>query len=605
MAPARRLSALALFLLASFLSPGFLAQEAKPREEFDDVRVVGCAAFTEKELLAAGGLKRPSKLQIFRKRFSIKRSAVEEGAKEIQLFYQRNGYFEATATLRGGESGVAEVAVTEGAACSVSEVILGLDPEDAPTGPVSLDSVRASLPLKAGERFTVHAYEGAQKAATRAFKDNGFPFADTKAEALADLATHTVTVRLTVTPKGRAVFGPVLVQGVKHTEEVIIRRALVFTEGEPYDQRLVEKSQNALFAMGLFESVAVFPKRKSEPGTATMVVRVREGRHHRVRVGLGYGTYEEVRWQLAWETLRVNDRILTLGTSVKSSAIETNATGYLKRPYFLSHDNTLLSDVTYGKTVYPEFTYHSLWGRVGVEHDFTERLQGAVFAKGDRVSEVSPEPKLARAVPPSAVSPATFASLEGSLTWRTTDDFLAPTRGFLLNVAAEPVTDLTSDVRFTKASVDGRAYFDLTHDTVLALKLKVGAILTDAKTSKIHVTKRFYAGGQGSVRGYGWNILGPLSAKGALLGGDGLLEASAELRFPLKGDLKGLVFVDAGNAFREPWKYPTEHIYYGAGFGLRYKTPVGPVGVDIAFRLKDYPLETSPYQFYFFIGYAF
>lgn len=595
----------ALVALSLFLVPSTRAQEPKKRGEFDDVRVRGSQAFAEKELLAAGSLRRPSKLQLFRKRYTIKREDVEDGAAEIQLFYQRNGYYEATATLAEGGGGTAEIQVAEGPPSRVARVTVVLEPPDAQTGGVSVEGLLASLALKAGDIFTVHAYEHAQKAVERAFKDNGFPFAQVKAEASVDLAAHAVTVQITATPKLQAVFGPVLVQGVQHTEEVIIRRALLFTEGEPYDQRLVERSQDALLAMGLFESVAVFPKRKSEPGTATMVVRVREGRHHRARVGLGYGTYEEMRWQLNWETLRLNDHILTLGTSVKSSKIETNANGYLKRPYFLSRANTLLSDVTYGKNVYPEFSFHSLWGRFGVERAFTDRITGRVFAKGERVTEVSPEAPLAKAVPPSAVSPANFASFEASVTWRTTDDLLAPTKGFLLNLAAEPAEDVTNQVRFTRALADGRAYFDLTHEMVLALKLRIGAILTSVKSSKINVTRRFYAGGQGSVRGYGWNILGPCSEKGVLLGGDGLLEASAELRFPLKGDLKGLVFVDAGSAFREPWHYPVSNLYYGAGFGLRYKTPVGPVGVDVAFKLKDYPLENSPYQFYFFIGYAF
>ena len=131
----------------------------------------------------------------------------------------------------------------------------------------------------------------------------------------------------------------------------------------------------------------------------------------------------------------------------------------------------------------------------------------------------------------------------------------------------------------------------LTSDWVIAFKLKLGAILTGVDPSQIHITQRFYAGGSGSVRGYGYNVLGPLSPKGVLLGGDAIMEASSELRFPLTGDLEGVLFVDTGNAFKKSFKVSGQDLYTGAGFGVRYKTPVGPIGLDLAWKLKKYPLD--------------
>ena len=491
------------------------APEMAPGQEYGDVRLQGNKAFSEKALLATAGIARPPKFHPFKKRATLKRADLEAGVQEMLLFYQRNGYFEAAAELADGPAKGAVIRVSEGAPSLVAGVALELKPENADPGPVSLEALKVALPLKASEIFTAQAYEEAQKKVVQAFKEHGFPFAEVEAEAVADVQAHTVAVRLWAEPNAKAVFGPALIQGIVHTEEAIIRRALLFKEGQPYDQSLVDKSQDVLYAMGLFETVTIFPKRKSEPGTAVMVVRVKEGRHKRVRVGLGYGSYEGARGQIDWETLRVDGRILTLGTSVKASQLETNATAYLKRPFFLSSANTFLADVTYGWTDYPYFDWYTLRGRVGIEHQFNKWLKGTLSLEANRVTDISAQPPLAKAVPPSAQAPATLPSLEASLTLRTTDDVFSPTRGFLVNVSAEPTLDSTNRTEFTRVIADGRSYVGLTSDWVIAFKLKLGAILTGVDPSQIHITQRFYAGGSGSVRGYGYNVLGPLSPKGA------------------------------------------------------------------------------------------
>lgn len=599
--------ALAVIFALSLCLGGLAARAQEPgaRDAYDKVRITGNQAFTAAQLLEAAGITPPAKWQLFRKRNTLKRKALEDGIEDMVLFYQRNGYFEASARLADGGGDTAEIRVTEGAPARVSDVVLSLKPEDAATGPVSPERVRESLPIKKGDVFTVQAYESAQKAVTGAFKRGGFPFAATEAEAVVDMAAHAVEVHLSATPKGPAVFRTISVEGIVHTEETIIRRALTFHQGEPYDQEKVDESQNALYALGLFDNVAIWPKRKSEPGFADMVVRLKEGRHRRVKIGLGYGTYEGVRTQISWETLRVDDRILTLGVSAKISEIETTAAGYLKRPYFLSPSNTLLADAGLGKNEFPFFDFRSLRGRLGVEHKLTKTLTVGLYARGVRIIDVTNDPSLLGSVPKESREAASIPSVQATLTWKTTDDPFSPTKGFITDVSVEPSQDATNGVQFTRAIVEGKSFWSLTPSVVLAARVKLGAIFTGADTSQLHITQRFYAGGPISVRGYRFNILGPISAKGALVGGKGLLEASAELRFPIKGDITGVAFLDAGNAFRKPYNYDLSRLYYGTGLGVRYKTLVGPIGLDLAFRLKKYPLDNSPYLLYFFIGYAF
>jgi outer membrane translocation and assembly module TamA len=91
---------------------------------------------------------------------------------------------------------------------------------------------------------------------------------------------------------------------------------------------------------------------------------------------------------------------------------------------------------------------------------------------------------------------------------------------------------------------------------------------------------RFFAGGPGSIRGYAPNRVGPLDSQGRPIGGDSLLVGSVELRFPISGDLGGVVFVDAGNVYSGSPAYDLGDLRVGVGPGIRYNTPIGPFRLD-------------------------
>jgi translocation and assembly module TamA len=108
------------------------------------------------------------------------------------------------------------------------------------------------------------------------------------------------------------------------------------------------------------------------------------------------------------------------------------------------------------------------------------------------------------------------------------------------------------------------------------------------------------------LRGYRFSSISPLSSNLSLEGGKGLVESSIEYRFPFRDDFKGVVFLESGKATRKSNPFETgEPLKNDIGFGLRYITPVGPVGMDIAFRLNKAEHSSSPFQIALFIGYSF
>ena len=155
------------------------------------------------------------------------------------------------------------------------------------------------------------------------------------------------------------------------------------------------------------------------------------------------------------------------------------------------------------------------------------------------------------------------------------------------------------------ATVGGSAYYGLDPNRrfVLAGRARLG-ILTGEPVEDIPASKRYYAGGGGSIRGYEFQSVGPLDDGNDPTGGRSLLEFSGELRIRLTDTIGVVPFIDAGTA--STTEYPTleEELQWAAGLGLRYYTAIGPLRADIAVPLNKRDFDDD-YQFYVSLGQSF
>ena len=314
----------------------------------------------------------------------------------------------------------------------------------------------------------------------------------------------------------------------------------------------------------------------------TVPIRItsEKNRRHVYTISAGYGTDTGARAKLGWEDRRFNDRGHRLRAQVLTSSVEDSVgltyaipwedPALEKLSFELRGFTEQNADVeTSGGTFKVGLTQvRGRWQRVlSVTLDSTE----------DKVTTTSGgSPRVDRKRSQLLVPGITFARLP--------PDFLgsnAVPAGFRAEVLAS-TSALGSDTNFTRIDLRDDHRFRLNPDWYIYLRAEVGVSVV-GDFEELPAQYRFFAGGDQSVRGYGYEELSPVDADGNKVGGRHLLTGTFELQRNLPKNLVGAVFVDAGNAF-DNFGDPLE---YSAGIGLRYRLPFLSVGIDVAQSISD------------------
>jgi len=420
----------------------------------------------------------------------------------------------------------------------------------------------------------------------------------TDRKAVVDHDTAGMTVRLQVDPGPPARFGPLEIDGLTDVEEDYVRHILDWPEGETYDDRVIVEARRTLAATGLFRSVNIEPAQSVAPDGALAVdIRVSEAKHRTIAAGVKYSTDEGLGGELSWEHRNLLGRQERLRLSAEASQVRQEGSLDFRKPEFLLRDLTLHLNGTGRIQDTDAYDEQTASGFAGLEKRFREIWTAAVgvTAEYSRIDEDGVESTYALiGIPLSAARDGT-------------DDLLDPREGTRLRLTATPFfATIEDDVSFTIFEATGSAYFGLGKDRRLvpALRTRIGSIV-GADTLDIPITKRFFAGGGGSVRGYEFQKAGPLTSDGDPIGGRSVLEAGLELRWQATDKIGIVPFVEGGNVYDSITPDFGENLFWAAGIGLRYFTVAGPIRLDVAFPLNKREGIDDDYQYYISLGQAF
>lgn len=469
----------------------------------------------------------------------------------------------------------------------LSEVTLtGLSPTD----PREI-ALRGLFTVKAGDPADTDLILASIDALKFGMAEGGYPFAKVDEPVLrVDHDEDDATLAVIVATGGYRRYGHIRVAGDPPFDAAHIDDIARFHPGDPYQLSEITDLQRALVATGLVGSAEVKAEQGVDPETADLLVTLTKAPPRTIAGALGYGTGEGAKAEVSWQhrNLFPPEGALTLRGVLGTQ--EQSASAIFRRSNFHARDRVLNAQLSFRNVQLD--AYNATTGTLSAS---LERQTNIIFQKswtwsvgGELI--LSDERDLYGETFIPRRRTYFIAATPLSLNYDGSDDLLDPKRGFRLGGRLSPELSLQGSVfSYVRAQVDASGYLPISDRLVLAARVRVGTIL-GASADRIAPTRRFYAGGGGSVRGYAYQAIGPRDLNNDPVGGRSLAEISIEARFRFGSARQfGIVpFVDAGTISADPW--PSIHeMRVGAGIGVRYYSNFGPIRVDVGTPVNPQP----------------
>jgi translocation and assembly module TamA len=403
-------------------------------------------------------------------------------------------------------------------------VELGLDPATPARGP------RIAA---AGQQWVVRMTQ------------RGYPFArvvDRRSVINRDTKTMSVVLRVDAGVPAR--FGPVTISGLDRVDPAYVRRLVTWEQGEIYDSRKTEKLRRRLSQTRVFASIGIKPDAElDDQGELPVAIGLVEGRPRTVGFGIDYSTDVGVGSNVFWEHRNFFGQGEQLRLNITASEIEQSLEANVRKPTYPGRRQALLLNVALSNEDTDAYKERSASALAAIESRYLEDwlMTAGLAPEFSDVKEMGDKEKFL------------LLGLPITATRDLRDERLNPTRGTRLNLTLTPYIGLgDEDSNWLTGTAAGSGYLAVDEDRrfVLANRAKVG-FLYGADNENVPASKRFYAGGGGSIRGYEFQSVGDLDAFNDPIGGRSVIEVSSEFRMRVTEQIGLVPFVDGGTVYEE------------------------------------------------------
>ncbi|MBH9538713.1 autotransporter assembly complex protein TamA [Novosphingopyxis sp. YJ-S2-01] len=495
--------------------------------------------------------------------------------------------------------------------------ILNVQPGERYTfGSITLDSppivppdlLTSNFGLKVGNPIIAANVLAAEANLSVTAPQNGYPFFEIgQRDILLDSVPATGAYTLPITPGPRSSFGGFETSGDLAFDSEHVALLARFERGDLYDSRKTDDLRQALVATGLFNTVTVEPKQTGETapdGTeyVTLDVVQNAGPPRTIAGSAGYGTGQGFRVEGSWQHRNLFPPEGALIAHAVAGTQEQGAGVTFRRSNAGKRDRTV--ELTLNALRNDFDAYNALTGRLAgrISYDSTPIWQKPLTYGYGFELVGSYEEGYNEALGAREKELYFIGALPGQVTFDQSNDLLNPTKGYRLTARLSPEVALNDGTRtYARTLLEATAYQPFGESFVLAGRVRAGAI-AGIDRNDLAPSRRYYAGGGGSVRGYGYQQLGPKDPNGRPIGGRSLNEASIEGRYRF-GNYGIVAFVDAGQVY-ESVLPKGKDLRYGVGIGGRFYTNFGPFRLDVATPINRQPGE-SIVSVYVSIGQAF
>lgn len=518
--------------------------------------------------------------------------------EEVEAILRAEGYFQGKVKVGSGRERVS-IAVDPGPRVTVGKVSVKIE------GPArslpAFAGVSSLENLAPGQPFRAEAWQGAKRALLDSLNSEGFLRAEIAAsEARVDLGSNTVALEVTAGSGPRIAFGDLEVSGLQRYDRRIVEDLKTFSAGEPYSRAKLEEFASRLRLAEYFSSISALPdlvelQRNPAAERVDVQVIVAEVPRRRVVFGLGYSTDEGPRGQVGFEHRDLFGSNLQMQSALILSARRQRAFANFRTPYdennrFIGFGQRVEREDIEDLVTLRSNTYAGVGRRYEDIDSFTslqyqierERIPAGPAGPGERDSQ---------------------RALVLGYAWnlRRLDSLVDPRSGYAVSAQISGArSGILTDRSFVRLHTRATRIQPLPADTIFEDDKLIGlveiGIVGASSREDIPSENLFRAGGVQSLRGYSYQSLG-VPRGGAIVGGRYLAITSLEYQRWITEQYAAALFVDYGNAGDSRSDFDP---VAGYGVGLRWRTPIGPVNLDVA-----YGQAVSRYRIHFSIGYIF
>jgi translocation and assembly module TamA len=446
-----------------------------------------------------------------------------------------------------------------------------------PASTALVQQIRAQWSLGPGKPYTQDAWSAAKSQVLALLRAEGYVTANWSGSvAQVQPEAQAATLFLVVDSGPLYRFGEVEFEGLQHVDTEALRALLNFAAGEPLREKTLLDYQDRLVKTGLFDAVSVTIEPDASHAEAMPVhVRVKERDRLQTTFGLGVSDTSGPRatvehldqslWGWAWQAKSK----LQVGRITRSASVDLTS-----HPKEDAHRNLLSGALSYSEAT--GLAVKTQRARIGRTQD-SERFERLYYLEWQRAAT--------NELGGASVDDASAVTANYQWVWRNLDNPIMPTRGFGFSASVaggRSFATIDSSGWFSRATGRLTAYWTVGQNWYGQARIEGGEVFSRDSVS-VPYTLLFRAGGDDSVRGYGYQDLGPVNASGVSVGGKVMATGSVEIARPFSLSnpaLLGAVFFDAGNAAGSWQEFS---VAQGYGVGVRWRSPVGPLRIDLAY----------------------
>ncbi|MET3659869.1 outer membrane protein assembly factor BamA [Aquamicrobium ahrensii] len=583
------------------------------RTKITAVNFVGNQAFSSGRLSDVINTKRSNFLSFVLRDDVYSEDKLRADEELLRRFYYNRGYadFQVVSSFgeldEGSNQYTVTITVDEGPRYTFGDVSV-----DSSIPEIDPNSLQSLVQSRAGSVYSAKAVEDSLIALTERVAERGYAFAQVTPRGDRNFENHTISVVYTVDQGAKAYIERIEIRGNSRTRDYVIRREFDLSEGDAFNQVLVQRAKKRIEALDYFERVEISTAPGAEPDQVVLVVDVVEKSTGEFSIGAGYSTGGD-----------------TPGASVQGSVTERNFLGrgqYIRfsagggkdsrdfmlsftEPYFLGRRIAAGFDVYKSTREYKRYDSEVTGATVRFGLPITESISTQLaynysqekYEYRDRCVDSSGVylpgtcGDLSQAIH-DAVADGTWvkSSVSANLIYNTIDDMKSPHYGIYANFGTE-VAGLGGDAKFVKFTARGTVYHTLSEEMDIVGLVTAGAGHAQSYGSgELRIFDHFKSNDR-IIRGFDYNGIGPYDSSGGSdghLGGTTYFHASAEAQFPLPAipesfGLRGAVFADAATLYGNKTSYADpsttdSKLRASVGVGLMWASPFGPLRIDYA-----------------------